>query len=137
MKQNSKKRGALVTNDTAVTFSPMTAYAAAIMKKDRKWLQKVVDGRIVELAEYALAKLEVVRECLEEAKANPARLYDVLRHGSVYETREEATTAILAHVFVFGNALQELGAEIEAARIARDKEVAQMKHESGGKAVVK
>ena len=75
-------------------LSPLVAYVNGILKTDRPLLEKVINERIAGLVDASLSQLEVVRERLEEAKANPARLYGYFKNGSNYETREEATAAI-------------------------------------------
>ena len=118
-------------------LSPLVAHVAGILKTDRPLLEKVIKERIAGLADASLSKLDVLRERLEEAKANPARLYGYFKNGSVYETREEATAAIGEAAFVFGCCIQALAGEIDKARAALDADILQYKRAHEGKAVAK
>ena len=114
-------------------LSPFVAYVDGILKTNRPLLEKVINERIAGLADASLSKLDVLRERLEEAKSNPARLYGYFKNGSVYETREEATAAIGEAVFVFGCCMTALGDEIEKARTALDADILQYKREHDAK----
>ena len=114
-------------------LSPLVAYVDGILKTNRPLLEKVINERIAGLVDASLSQLDVLRERLEEAKANPARLYGYFKNGSIYETREEATAAIGEAVFVFGCYMTALGDEIEKARAALDADILQYKREHDAK----
>ena len=114
-------------------LSPLVAHVARILKTNRPLLEKVINERIAGLVDASLSQLDVLRERLEEAKANPARLYGYFKNGSIYETREEATAAIVEAVFVFGCYMTTLGEEIEKARAALDADILQYKREHDAK----
>ena len=114
-------------------LSPLVAYVDGILKANRPLLEKVINERIAGLVDASLSQLDVLRERLEEAKANPARLYGYFKNGSIYETREEATAAISEAVFVFGCYLTALGDEIDKARAALDADILQYKREQDDK----
>lgn len=128
---------AVVPKNAVETLTPLTAYGAEILKNDRRVLENVIAERIAGLIAATLAQEEVVRERLEEAKANPARLYGYFKNGSNYETREEATAAIVEAACVFGCYLTALGEEIDKARAALDADILQYKRAHEGKAVAK
>lgn len=114
-------------------LSPLVAHVAGILKTNRPLLEKVINERIAGLVDASLSQLDVLRERLEEAKANPARLYGFLRNGSAYQTREEASSAIVEAVFVFGCCMTALGDEIDKARAALDADILQYKREHDAK----
>ena len=118
-------------------LSPLVAHVAGILKTDRPLLEKVINERIAGIVDASLSQQDVLRERLEEAKANPARLYGYFKNGSNYETREEATAAIVEAVYVFGCYMTTLGDEIDKARTALDADVLQYKRAHEGKAVAK
>lgn len=118
-------------------LSPLVAYVDGILKTNRPLLEKVINERIAGIVDASLSQLDVLRERLEEAKANPARLYGYLKRGSNYETREEATAAIVEAVCVFGCYMTTLGDEIDKARTALDADILQYKRAHEGKAVAK
>ena len=131
MKPNKTKHaaGEIVHKSEDGKLSPLVAYVDGILKTDRPLLEKVINERIAGLVDAILSQDDVLRERLEEAKANPARLYGYFKNGSIYETREEATAAIVDAVFVFGCYLTALGEEIDKARAALDADILQYKRD--------
>ena len=132
-KKTDQTVGAIVPKSEDGKMSPLVAHVAGLLQADRRLLEKVIDGRIAGLVDANLSQLEVVRERLEEAKANPSRLYGYLKNGSSYATREEATAAIVEAVCVFGCYMTALGDEIEKARAALDADILQYKREHDAK----
>lgn len=125
--------GEIVPKSGNGKLSPLVAYVDGILKANRPLLEKVINERIAGIVDASLSQLDVLRERLEEAKANPARLYGYFKNGSIYETREEATAAIGEAVFVFGSYMTALGDEIEKARAALDADILQYKREQDDK----
>lgn len=114
-------------------LSPLVAYVDGILKTNRPLLEKVINERIAGLVDASLSQLDVLRERLEEAKATPSRLYGYFKNGSAYDTREEATAAIVEAACVFGCYLTALGEEIDKARAALDADILQYKREHDAK----
>lgn len=125
--------GEIVPKSEDGKLSPLVAHVAGILKTDRPLLEKIINERIAELVDANLSQLEIVRERLEEAKANPSRLYGYQKCGSSYATREEATAAIVEAVCVFGCYMTALGDEIGKARAALDADILQYKREHDAK----
>lgn len=99
-------------------------YAAEIMKRDRRVLERVICAEITERADSAIRQLDAVRVQLENVKNNPARLYDFpFRHGSKHETREAEQRELVNAYFSLSASIREMAEEIVKASAARDAEI--------------